>query len=194
MAYEVHFRDRRTGERAVRTTNLDWDGDSSPFWWREHGMSDDGNRSAAMYDHDPRKTLAASRYRNVIVVEKIVNAGAVVFQDEGSDVPIPDSALDLLDAHMQSAAVQFQELWCCLMHVNRDIPLAIEKARMERDRLASHEAGQRWLPELDAALAAAERIDAQDKARDPLSEDDLATLERVADQVCEEMWANLPLS
>lgn len=194
MAYEVHFRDRRTGERVVRTTNLNWEGESSVFWWREHGMSDDANRSAAMYDHDSRKQLAASRTRNVIVVEKIVLDGAVVYQDEGADQPIADSTLDLLDAHLQSAAVQFQALWDCLVYVNRDIPLAIEKARLERDRLASHAAGQRWLPELDAALAAAERIDKQDKGSEPLSEDDLATLERVAQEVCEQMWANLPLS
>lgn len=193
MAYEVHFRDRRTGERQVRTTQMIWDG-SSAFWWREHGMSDDSNRSAAMYDHDPRRMLATSRYRNVIVVEKIVHDGAVVFQDEGADQTIPDAALDLLDARLQATAVQFQELWDCLLNVNRDIPLAIEKARMERDRLASHEAGQRWLPELDAALAAAERIDAQDRGGEPLSEDDLATLKRVAEAVCEQMWSSLPLS
>ncbi len=82
MPYEVHLRDRRTGVRKIVTLDLQW---TNEFWWREGNASCDCNRSLFMYDHDEELELPCSRGPNIIVVEKIVNDGQVVYSDEGAD-------------------------------------------------------------------------------------------------------------
>lgn len=196
MSYAVHLRDRRTGERVVRNMDLSWDGESSVFWWREHSMSNDCNRSMLMYDRDRRRKLSFSAYHNVIVVDKIVHHDVIVYQDEGADQPIADPAQDRLEAHILAGAAQFSELQGVLMEVNRDIPLAIEQARAERDALAQsgYEPALALLPKMDAALEAAERIVAAEAAGEFLSETDIAILDQVGDEVSNNLFALVPLA
>ena len=85
MPITVHYYDRRNGDRKVVEESLDWHG---PFWWSPDGNAGcDCNRSVMMYRDDPAKHLGCSAYINLIQIEKIVNAGEVVYQETVSELP-----------------------------------------------------------------------------------------------------------
>jgi hypothetical protein len=84
MALEVHYYDRRNGERKIVTQDLDWQG---PYWWAEGNGSCDCNRSHSMYPGDRSKELRCSKQINLIQIEKIVSGGQVVYQEKGTQLP-----------------------------------------------------------------------------------------------------------
>jgi len=107
---EVTFRDRRNGNVVVKLLQKDyyWNAkDGSRFWWAEHGMSDDSNRSTIMYD-DPLMHIYASRERPLIVVDMLAVDGLVVYQDEPAWLACPDG--DMFAAQLEDAFDAFDVL------------------------------------------------------------------------------------
>lgn len=75
---KVHYYDHRTGERTVGT-GIDWFDD---FWWSQAGGSNDGNRWEFMHGYHPEKYLDGTHVINLIVVEKIVSGGRIVYREK----------------------------------------------------------------------------------------------------------------
>ncbi len=148
MAISVHFYDRRNNLRkVVDMPELSWDG---PFMWAEHSYSDDCRRSKMMYGAEQ---LAYSSQINLIVVEKIVSVGQVVYEELAT--PLPPLLVALLVAKSAFASVED----CALtMRKPQDLPEAVAKLKLAREALAACEDTTEALGYLDDAVERANKV------------------------------------
>lgn len=143
---EVTLRDRRDGTVVVKTLTADynWDAvDGSRFWWAEHGMSCDINRSKLMYD-DALKHLQSSRDRPIIVVDFLSVDDELVYQD--SDAWRHSAPGDMEWAQLVGAEDNLSTLQLALQDSSVDSAMALQRARLAVTTLAAHPRAEQFLP------------------------------------------------
>ncbi|MBS1990997.1 MAG: hypothetical protein JSS83_10795 [Cyanobacteria bacterium SZAS LIN-3] len=128
---EVHYFDRRDGTRKVVAHEVKWSG---PFWWAEGNGRCDCNRTLMMYNDDPDKVIECCTAHNVIVVEKIVDDGRVVYSEKQAEV-LPPRVVAVLNAEcllldMITVAME--------MRKEGDLAASLEVFRQSTAALAAH--------------------------------------------------------
>jgi hypothetical protein len=90
MNVQIHFFDRRDGERRVveAERKYHWpENGLGRFSWTEHNYACDCNRSTLMYGVGSEKTTNCCDDINLIVVEKIVCEGETVYEEPNAELP-----------------------------------------------------------------------------------------------------------
>jgi len=83
--FDVHFYDRRDGTRKVLPQTFEW----NQFWWEDGNASCDCNRSSFMYPDEPDKHIEVCTGYNLIVIEKVVVAGQVEYEESKTEQLAP---------------------------------------------------------------------------------------------------------
>jgi hypothetical protein len=150
--YEVYYRDRRTNQRAVHVeTSLTWNG---PFNYAEGNWNADCNRSREMYPGDEVKAVECTSMKPVLVVEKIVLDGAVVYHDEGISEGVDSDAADMSEARLFGAYSAVSTLSLGLMDTSVDATVAVLQARYAQRLLAQCPQHAHLCPVIEEAVAA----------------------------------------
>jgi hypothetical protein len=142
-----------------------------------------------MYDHDESKELGCNAQDNVIVIDKIVNDGEVVYGDEAATtrIEILDPDRDRLAARFLGAASQLCQLQSAFQSTDENTDTAIQRMQEAHDMLAQYEQAKPWLEPLTRAIGAAKAIVAAFQSETADCDAHFKVLDEITDQYYTEL-------
>lgn len=170
--YTVHYRDRRTNERAAYVERrLPWYG---PFTYAHGNWRSDCNRSLEMYPDEPAKHIDLTSQKSILVVEKIeLPDGQIVYSDPDVVHGMDSDPTEMEESRLFGAYAAVLALRDCLYTPDDRTAVPALQIRYAIKLLADYPGHANLSPLMLAAIDAGRRL----SYPDPTFEADEALLE-----------------